>query len=359
MLDQVYYGNSLKQWLISIIIILGSFLIAKLVLSINKKLIFKLTKRTDTRLDDILFRTLQSPILFGIILISLRIALSRLDLGAKPEKYITEAYKVLITLNVTWFFKCLFNALIVEYLTPKENETSSSKKHYLDEHKISLLQRTTTGVVWTIGIVLGLSNIGVNLGALLGTLGIGGVAFALAAQDTIKNIFGGFTIFTDGTFRIGDRIKVDQYDGHVEDIGIRSTRIRTLEKRLAIIPNYKIVDGAVENVSEEPMFRVKQNLGLVYNTSTSQMKKALSILKEIASNNPGVAPGSAIAAFSNFGDFSLNITFIYYVKKGEDALLVPSSINMEILERFTTERLDFAFPTQTLYMEKDAEIKKQ
>lgn len=354
MLDKTFYGNSLGQWLISLAIIIGAFLVSKLILSINKRFIFKLTKRTNTRLDDILFRTLQSPLLFGIVLVSVWIGLSRLNLDKIFAKYLSESYKVLTVINVTWFFKCLLHALIYEYLTPKENETAAKKRIYLDGHKVKLVQKISTGLVWTIGIVIALSNIGVQLGALLGTLGIGGVAFALAAQDTIKNIFGGFTIFTDGTFRIGDRIKVDTYDGHVEDIGIRSTRIRTLDKRLAIIPNYKIVEGAIENVSEEPMFRVKQTLGLVYDTKPQQIKKALDMLKDIAINNPGVDSENIITTFSDFGDFSLNITFIYFVKKGEDILLVPSSVNMEILERFNAEGFEFAYPTQTVYTKDDS-----
>ena len=354
MLEQVYYGNPLSEWLISFAIILGSFLLSKLVFSINKKFIFRLTKKTNTRLDDILFRTLQSPLLFGIILVSIWIALSRLNLDKTFAKYLSESYKVLTVINITWFFKCLFHALIYEYLTPKAHETPDKRRFYLDSHKVSMVQKTTNGLVWAIGIIIALSNVGVKLGALLGTLGVGGIAFALAAQDTIKNVFGGFTILTDGTFRIGDRIKVDAYDGHVEDIGIRSTRIRMLDKRLAIIPNYKIVEGAVENVSEEPMFRVLMKLGLVYNTAPEKMKRAMDILKEIAVKNNDVDDDSILVGFSSFETSALNITFIYYIKKGSDLFQTQSEMNMSILQHFNAEGIKFAYPTQTIYMEKEA-----
>lgn len=354
MLDQLFYGNPISQWLISLAIIIGSFFASKLILSVNKRFIFKLTKRTNTRLDDILFRTLQSPLMFGIVLISVWIGLSRLHLDKTFAKYLSESYKVLTVINVTWFFKCLIHALIYEYLTPKENETPDKKRIYLDNHKISLLQKTTNGVVWAIGIIIALSNVGVELGALLGTLGVGGIAFALAAQDTIKNVFGGFTILTDGTFRIGDRIKVDSYDGHVEDIGIRSTRIRTLDKRLAIIPNYKIVEGAIENVSEEPMFRVLMKLGLIYGTTPEKMKLAMDILKQIAVENTNVDDSTILTGFSSFEAYALNITFIYYIKKGCDIFQTPSEMNLKILERFNAEGITFAFPTQTVMVERDA-----
>lgn len=353
MIDRVFYGNPISEWLISLAIIIGSFVVSKLFLSINKRFIFKLTKRTNTRLDDILFRTLQSPVMFGIILMSVWIGLSRLQLDKTVAKYLSESYKVLTVVNITWFFKCLLHALIYEYLTPKENETPDKKRIYLDNHKISLLQKTTNGVVWTIGIIIALSNVGVELGALLGTLGVGGIAFALAAQDTIKNIFGGFTILTDGTFRIGDRIKVDSYDGHVENIGIRSTRIRTLDKRLAIIPNYKIVEGAIENVSEEPMFRVLMKLGLVYNTTSDKMKHAMEVLKQIAIENGNIDNDTVLVGFSSFEAYALNITFIYYIKKGCDLFQTPSEINLKILERFSAEGLEFAYPTQTVMVGKE------
>lgn len=353
MIDRVFYGNPISEWLISLAIIIGSFVVSKLFLSLNKRFIFKLIKKTNTRLDDILFRTLQSPVMFGIILMSVWIGLSRLQLDKTVAKYLSESYKVLTVVNITWFFKCLLHALIYEYLTPKENETPDKKRIYLDSHKISLLQKTTNGVVWTIGIIIALSNVGVELGALLGTLGVGGIAFALAAQDTIKNIFGGFTILTDGTFRIGDRIKVESYDGHVEDIGIRSTRIRTLDKRLAIIPNYKIVEGAIENVSEEPMFRVLMKIGLVYNTTSDKMKHAMEVLKQIAIENGNVDNDTILVGFSSFEAYALNITFIYYIKKGCDLFQTPSEINLNILERFNAEGLEFAYPTQTVMVGKE------
>lgn len=355
MLEEVYYDNSLKEWLISLIIIVGSFLISKLILSINKKFIFKLAKKTNSRLNEILIRTLESPLLFGIILVALWIGLSRLNLDKNFEKYLSEAYKVLTVLNITWFIKCLLHAIIFEYLTPKTDDAVEKKRFNFDSHTVSIVQKTSTSLIWTIGIVVALSNIGVNIGALLGTLGVGGIAFALAAQDTIKNIFGGFTILTDGTFRIGDRVKVDTYDGHVENIGVRSTRIRTLDKRLVIIPNYKIVEGAVENVSEEPMFRVLMKLGLVYGTTPAKMNRAMEILKEIAIENQNTDNDTIMTFFSSFDDYALTITYIYYIKKGSDIFGTSSEINLKILEKFNKEGIEFAFPTQTLYVQKETE----
>ena len=351
MLTQVFYGNSLRDWLISLGIILGALVLNKLIVLLNKHVIQKLTDKTNNRLDDILFKMLEAPVLLGIVLLSIWIAARRLELGLEVEDFILKSFKVLTVLNVTWFVARLVNALIEEYLVPKAEDTRDAYKN-IDSHLISIARRAMLAVIWTVGIVMALNNVGVNVGALVAGLGIGGLAFALAAQDTIKNIFGGFTIFTDRPFRIGERIKVDGFDGFVEDIGIRSTRVRTLEKRLVTIPNYKIVEASVENVSGEPMRRIVLKLSLTYNTTPTQMDQALAILTGLPKVIKEIESKECVAAFSNFADSALEITLIYFIKRSADVFETPSKVNSEILRAFNAADLKFAFPTRTVYIEK-------
>jgi MscS family membrane protein len=245
----------------------------------------------------------------------------------------------------------LVNALLEEYLAPKAADKNTLK--YLDNHLMSILRRTVLAIIWSLGIVMALNNVGVNVATLVAGLSIGGLAFALAAQDTIKNIYGGFTIFTDRPFRIGDRIKVDGFDGFVENIGIRSTRIRTLEKRLVTMPNFKLVEASVENISEEPMRRVLMKLGLTYNTTPQKMNEAMEILKAIPEKVRNVDPKDITVAFTDFTDFSLVITFVYFIRKNADVMETPSQVNTEILRAFNEAGLQFAYPTQTVYIEKE------
>jgi len=220
---------------------------------------------------------------------------------------------------------------------------------------MSILRRAILAVIWSLGIVMALNNVGVDVGTLIAGLSIGGLAFALAAQDTIKNIYGGFTIFTDRPFRIGDRIKVDGFDGFVENIGIRSTRIRTLEKRVVTIPNFKLVEASVENISEEPMRRILMKLGLTYNTTPDQMSDAMVILRDIPNRVSTVFENDVVVAFTDFTEFSLVITFVYFIKKEADVMEAPSQVNTEILRAFNAAGLKFAYPTQTVYLEKERE----
>lgn len=220
---------------------------------------------------------------------------------------------------------------------------------------LPIIKRTILVVVWIIGLVMALSNVGVNISALLGTLGIGGIAFALAAQDTVKNVFGAFTLLTDKPFNIGDTIRFDSIEGTVVDIGIRSTRIMNYDKRIITIPNYKITDSSIINISSEPMRRVVLNLGLTYDTTAEKMKEALEILKALPQKveNVSSSPSNVVAVFTEYSDSALGIMYIYYIEKQGDILGVTSNMNMEILDSFNKAGLEFAFPTRTIYIQKD------
>lgn len=354
MLDKVFYGNTLENWGISLIIIFSSLILNKLISLLNKKFIFKWVQKTRTKFDDIFFSSLESPVLCGILLLAIWIAAMRLDLGTKMHDIIAKSYQILVVLNITWFLARFADGLLDDYGDNVSKKQKVGKAH-IDKKLKPMIKRMVAMFIWAIGIIMALNNAGVSVGALLGTLGIGGIAVALAAQDTVKNIIGGLTIFSDQPFRIGDRIQFDAIDGTVEDIGVRSTKIRTLDKRLLTIPNYKVVDAAIVNVSGEPRRRVVAKLSMRYDTTPDQMKKAMEILKEMPEHLKDIDAKDLSATFSNFADSSLTINYIYFIKKSsKDAMETTSQVNLEILTRFNEVGLGFAFPTQTIYIEKEA-----
>lgn len=281
------------------------------------------------------------------MLLGIWIAIHRLVYPDNFVKAIDNAYRILIVLDITWVFARLIGGLLEIYL----GKESTGQTHKM----MPIIKRTALVLVWIIGIVMALSNIGVNISALLGTLGIGGIAFALAAQDTVKNIFGAFTIFTDKPFNIGDTIRVDNFEGTVIDVGARSTKIMDYDKRIITFPNYKITDANIINISSEPRRRVVLNLGLTYDTTPEKMKEALDILKAIPGRVENVSsnPSDTTAVFTNYADSALVIMYIYFIEKQGDILGVTSNMNMEILSSFNKAGLEFAFPTQTVYIQKD------
>lgn len=343
-LERTFYNNTLYQWGISLLIILGFVVVAKIVFWIFKKIVKKATANTKTKLDDIIVDSIEEPIVVFIILLGIIFGTDQLVFGDGLDNMISNAIYVAITLNFTWLFARTIDALVVEYLEPMVDESDNQ----LDDQLLPLAKKGVRSIIWILGILLALNNAGYNVGALLAGLGIGGIALAMAAKDTVANIFGGLTIFVDKPFIIQDRIKIGGYDGIVEEIGIRSSRIRTLEGRIIIIPNHKFTDSFVENVSSEPSRKVSLNLGLTYDTPPEKMELAMSILRDIQKNDPDL-DDKIWLVFNNFGDFAMGINFVYYITEGKDKAEVMSRMNLNILKQFNEAELEFAFPTQTIY----------
>ncbi len=346
-LADVFYGNTLENWLISVLYLAGAILLGRIIFWFSSKVLKKITAKTQSKLDDIIIDMMEEPLVCAIILGGFWVGFSRLSFSAVVDKNMGILYSILLVLNATWFIARVVNSLIKVYLIPiSEKETNS-----LDEHALSLIQKSLTALIWMLGSVTALNNAGVNVGALLAGLGIGGIAFALAAQDTVKNIFGGITVLTDKPFRIGDLISVAGFTGFVEDIGLRSIRLRTFEGRLITIPNYKTVDSNVENISMEPSRRIELKLGLVYSTTPEKMELAMNILRKLPQSMSELDE-KILVFFSGYGDFSLNITCFYFIKKEADILETQSKVNLEVLKQFNEQKLDFAFPTQTIIAQK-------
>lgn len=353
MLENELWGNTIENWGISILIILGAIIIVKLLSLLGKKVIKPFVTGTDNHLDDVIFYSLEAPVKFAIILLGIWIAIHRLVYPDSFVKVVDNAYSILIVLDITWFFGRLFSSLLQVYWGKQSNGQANKM--------MPIIKRTILVIVWLIGIVMALSNVGVNISALLGTLGIGGIAFALAAQDTVKNVFGAFTILTDKPFSIGDTIRVDSYEGTVVDVGVRSTKIMNYDKRIITFPNYKIADTSIVNISSEPMRRVVLNLGLTYDTTSEKMKEALELLKSIPKRVENVSsnPSDIVAVFTEYSDSALVIMYIYFIEKQGDILGVTSNMNMEILAAFNKAGLNLAFPTRTVYIQKDESLKQE
>jgi len=345
-LSGTYYHNTLEDWLISAAIIAVSIMAAKAVYWIFSIGLKQITSRTKTVFDDIMVIRMQRPVLMLTVLLGIRYALERLHFTESLDLWVQRGFVFIITLNVTWFVISIIEALIEAYLIPY----SKKEGNRLDDQMMLLIERMMRAVIWSIGIIAGLNNAGFDVGALIAGLGIGGLALALAAQDTVKNIFGGIVIFIDRPFRIGDRIKIDNIDGFVEDIGIRSTRLRTLNGRLVTIPNLQFSDRPIENITIEPTRRVNVTIGLTYNTPPEKVEMAVRLLKNISeSNNHLMESEKTMIFFERFNAYSLDVNFYYFIRKDSDLFDTQTKINIQILKIFNDNGLEFAFPTQTVY----------
>ncbi|HRN42798.1 MAG: mechanosensitive ion channel family protein [Flavobacteriales bacterium] len=343
-LNNQFYGNSVSNWFISLGIIVGAIVIGKLVTWFTNKILKQLTSKSKSRLDDILIDMLEQPVVFAIAIAGIWAGLERLHFSNSLDGWLGKIYHILIVINITWFVARFIDAVIKEYLIPFAEKSEGA----LDNQVLPIVQKVFRAVIWSVGLIVALNNAGYDVGALIAGLGIGGLALAMAAKETVSNMFGGVMVFTIKSFKIGDRIKINGFDGFVSEISFQVTRLRTLEGRLVTIPNSLFIGNIVENVTAEPTRKITLNLGLVYETTPQEMQKAMDILKDISEKSSNLDEGTVIS-FTTFGDFNLGITFIYFIKKESDIFLTQSEISLEILKRFNENNLSFAFPTQTIY----------
>jgi MscS family membrane protein len=343
-LTKTYYGNTLGAYMLSFVLIIASLVLARVVYWVIGNVVKKFTRKTKNRLDDILVDMLEEPVVFGVVIMGIWFSLKLLNTSETAQTVISTAYYILIVFDVAWFVSRILDALIRRYIEPMVQHSNSK----LDDQLLPIIQKGLKIGLWIMALLIALNNAGYNVGAVLASLGIGGIAFAMAAKDTIANLFGSFTIFVDKPFTVGERVLLSGYDGFVREIGVRSTRLETLNGRMVTLPNSQVANECIENITSEPCRKMTLDLGLTYDTDHSRIQEAMKILQDIAAENDQLEE-KVVTAFTAFNDFALNIRFIYYIKKGAGVFDVQTDINLEILKRFNAAGLEFAFPTQTIY----------
>ena len=230
----------------------------------------------------------------------------------------------------------------------------------LDDMLVPVVRKALRVTIAIISILLIAENVlgGDQIKSLLLGAGVGGLAIALAAKDTIENFFGSVTIFADRPFQTDEIVKIGNYCGPVEEVGFRSSRIRTLEGHLVTMPNSMIATSAVENIGRRPFIRRTSNITITYDSGHTKAKRAVEIIREILSEVPEVNADPdrpPRVYFSDFNDWSLNIYMSYWVKPPDywEYHEVNERVNLEMMKRFETEGIEFAFPSQTLYVKKE------
>jgi len=274
------------------------------------------------------------------------------DGGNLVQLVATKAADIAGAFAILWFFYRL-----VDILNMQLSKWAGTTESTLDDILVPLVGKTARFFIVGIGGIIIIQNLtGVEIGPLLASLGIGGLAVALAAKDSIANFFGTLTILFDKPFQVGERIVIGDHDGVVESLGFRSTRIRTLTGHLVSIPNEKIVNSAVENIGRRPHIRWVTNIGVTYDTPPEKVKRAVEIIREVLKNHEGMKGDFPPRVhFNGFNDWSLNIAvFAWYYPPDYWAFQAwVEKTCLEIMTRFEKEGLEFAFPTQTVYLAND------
>ncbi len=242
--------------------------------------------------------------------------------------------------------------IVADFFSRRAEATASK----LDDQVIPLASRAVKTGIWVIGVVVTVQNLGINVTGLVAGVGVGSLAFALAAQDTVENLFGSMTIFTDRPFQIGDWVVIDgSIEGVVEEVGFRSTRIRTFAGSLVSVPNAKVAHSTVDNMGQRNFRRVKTTLGVTYNTPPDRLDAFVTEIRSLLKNHPRVANTTCEVHFAAFGDSALQVMMYFFldVPDWSAELDTRAHIYMDILRIAERLGVEFAFPSMSVYVERN------
>ena len=302
--------------------------------------------------DDLSFweverRRLNRGILLVTAGITLLVGFPMLDFDPEIENVVNQIASLVAAVGV---LQVAYRAIdiFMDVLARRATETESK----LDDSLVPLLRTAVRLFVTFVGLLFVLQNLDINVSSLIAGLGLGGLAIALAAQDTVRNLLGGVTIFADKPFEVGDWVVVDGVEGTVEAVGFRSTRVRTFYNSLISVPNGNLMDSGIDNMGQRRWRRYKTTLGVAYHTKPDQLQAFVEGIRAIIQANPGMRQDYYIVEFHGFGATSLDI-LVYCFIDAEDwneELRTRHVLNLDIMRLAESLQVEFAFPTQTLHI---------
>ncbi|MFC2162291.1 mechanosensitive ion channel family protein [Candidatus Altiarchaeota archaeon] len=348
--SKTFFGNTIFEYFIALGIVLASILVGKIAYYIINRHAKKIVKKTKTNLDDLLIDAIEEPLIIFLFAVGLLISVKSINIPSSLQLVSSGVITAIFVVDIVWLKTRIVDILMKEYFKPLTRKTQT----HLDEQLLPILQKGLTAITIIIGALIIISNFGVDISALLAGLGIGGLALALASKDTVENLFGAFAILTDRPFRIHDRIVVDGITGEVLEVGLRSTRIRTINNTEFIIPNGKVAASNIENISR-PDRRLARNftLSLTYDISIEKLREGIDIVKDILAETEGVSEKyKPTVVFKEFAASSNDIFVKLWVEDYKQRHRVMDKVNQAIKERFKKAGIEFAYPTQTLHIRK-------
>jgi small-conductance mechanosensitive channel len=303
------------------------------------------SKKTSTTIDNFLVMIFEKKLIpimyFGVFYLSF----NGLTLIPSVIRIVDVTGIVILTIFGLRLIMALINYSLETYWIKKEVDTSSQRslKGIITIVKVA---------VWGIGITFLLDNLGFKISAVVAGLGIGGIAIALAAQSVLGDLFSYFIIFFDRPFEVGDFIIIDDYMGSIEHIGIKTTKVRSLGGEQLIFSNSDLTNSRIRNYKRMEKRRVLFSLGVIYQTTSEQLKEIPGIIRK--SIDETEMSEFDRAHFVSYGDFSLNFDIVYYVLSGDYGKYrdIQQEINFAIKEEFEKRGIEFAYPTQSLFIEK-------
>ncbi len=342
-----------SHWLAAVAALFVTVVAQRYLLVSFHRLAQTIANRTETRIDNMMLEAAEKPANWLILIIGLMLSLHLLAPDATQFPLIEPLFQLGRAITVIiggWFLWRLIGAMAA-YLRDRARQTESP----LDDQLIPFIAKTLRLLLIITGVLMVAQNLGYSISGLIASLGIGGIAVAMAAKDTLANVFGSIMILVDRPFTVGDWIKTSEFEGVVEEVGFRSTHIRTFGKTLVNVPNSRLANMVIDNIDARPKRRIKMRIGITYDTSTAKMEQAIIGIERILKAHPGVNQDYSLVKFDNFDDSALSI-FLYYFSAStvwEEYLQVRQEVNLQIMQLLESLDIEFAFPSRTVYLHQD------
>jgi len=360
MLDELMFINDFDMFRITdfllsfiwkeILIALAIFLIFVLIRKLFARYIFnfllKAAKKTGAEINISILRCFEKPLRAFIVVFGFYLSLTYLPLNTYQDIILTKFFRASIIVFITWGFYNLSGSGLFE-------EYSEKIDINVDKILIPFASKVIRFIIVALGISIIAQELGYDVSGFIAGLGLGGLAFALAAKDALANIFGGIIIITDKPFSIGDWIYTPSVEGTVEDITFRSTRVRTFAKSLVTVPNSTLANEAVTNWTKMGKRRITFRLGVTYSTTREKMQNCVDRIREMLENHPEVHKEMIFVRFDGFNDSSLDIIIYFFTitTNWGEFLAVKEDTNFKIMEIMESEGVSVAFPSRSLYLE--------
>lgn len=344
-MDQVFWGNAMRAWtaaaVVFVAVVLGLWLVKRL-------LVFQLrriARRTETPVDDLLLDLLTRVRPVVLILLGIYAGSFLLQLPESRVRLLRSLAVVSLLLQAAYWGNRLITHWLSEFVRRRGEVDAAART------TISTLSFVARILLWATLLLLALDNFGIKVTGLITGLGIGGIAVALAAQELLKDLFASLAIALDKPFLIGDFVQVGDLRGTVEQIGIKTTRVRSLSGEQLVFPNSDIVSTRLRNFGRMEERRIEVNLGITYQTPPEMVDRAVAIVREAIEAQPGVRLDRV--HFQAFGDSALLLQAVYFIETADYAEYMDKqqAIHYDILRRFHAEEIQFAYPTRTVFLE--------
>jgi MscS family membrane protein len=340
-------GNTAIHYAISAVFIVGAILLRRFLTTIFFNQLKKLAAKTETTLDDKLLPALESPVATFVMVTGIFAALKVLKLSETADHSIAAGSTVAFSMVIFWGLLRAFDA-IIDHAAEIAKVKQMGIAAFMPWIKKSLI-----AVFVVVGTLMIVQSLGYNVSTILQGLGIGGLAFALAAQDTIANLFGSIVVAIDQPFKIGETVKIGTHTGTVEDIGLRSTKIRLIDKSLVVMPNKLVSSEAIVNLSRSTQRRVEQVVGLTYDTTPDQLAVIVEDFRGILLADAEVDPTSVMVFFRDLSASSLDVWVVYASREADlkEGFALKQRMNLAIMRAVAARRLSFAYPTSVMHLD--------